>query len=91
MSLQIGQKNSQISSLKSDISTVDKLSQEANRRVQNEASRQQSTDSADYENQKEKLMAEINGMTKMLDTLVANNRESELQLRKVDDSHASYS
>ena len=64
---------------------MDKLSQEANRRVQNEASRQQSTDLADYESQKEKLMAETNGMTKMLDTLVANNRESELQLRKVNN------
>ena len=62
---------------------MDKLSQEANRRVQNEATKQQATDLADYENQKEKLMAEINELTKNLDTTVASNRESELQLRKV--------
>ena len=83
ISLQIGQKSSQISSLKSDISTVDKLSQEANRRVQNEAFKQQSTDLADYEKQKEKLTAEITELKKSLDTTVATNRESELQLRKV--------
>ena len=85
LSLQVGQKSNQISALKSDISTVDKLSQEANRRVQNEASRQQSTDLVDYKNQKEKLVTEINELTKTLDTLVANNRESELQLRKVNN------
>ena len=85
LSLQVGQKSNQISALKSDISTVDKLSQEANRRVQNEASRQQSTDLTDYKNQKEKLVTEINELTKTLDTLVANNRESELQLRKVNN------
>ena len=85
LSLKVGQKSNQISALKSDISTVDKLSQEANRRVQNEASRQQSTDLTDYKNQKEKLVTEINELTKTLDTLVANNRESELQLRKVNN------
>ena len=62
---------------------MDKLSQEANRRVQNEASKQQANDLGDYDKQKEKLMAEITELRKNLDTTVTTNRESELQLRKV--------
>ena len=81
--LKIGKKNSQIDSLKSDISTVDKLSKEANRRVQSDCTKQQAQDGADYQNRKDKLMAEITQLKKTLDTTVATNRESELQLRKV--------
>ena len=62
---------------------MDKLSQEANRRVQNEASKQQAADLTDYDKQKEKLMAEITELKKNLDSTVTTNRESELQLRKV--------
>ena len=84
--LQIGKKNSQITSLKSDINAVDKLSQEANRRVQYEAARQQATDLTNYDGQKNKLTEEINELKKNLDTTVTNNRESELQLRKVNNA-----
>jgi len=83
VSFKIGKKNSQIESLKSDISTVDKLSKEANRRVQNDSTKQQAQDAADYKNRKDKLMAEITQLRKTLNTTVATNRESELQLRKV--------
>lgn len=81
--IKIGKKNSQIDYLKSDISTVDKLSKEANRRVQSDCTKQQAQDKADYQSRKEKLMAEITQLRKTLDTTVATNRESELQLRKV--------
>ena len=62
---------------------MDKLSQEANRRVQNEATEQQDSDLAEYEKQKEKLMGEIGELKKSLDSMVTTNRESELLLRKV--------
>ena len=59
------------------------MSKEANRRVQNDSTKQQAQDAADYKNRKDKLMAEITQLRKTLDTTVATNRESELQLRKV--------
>ncbi|XP_031556265.1 dynein regulatory complex protein 10-like [Actinia tenebrosa] len=79
---EISKRNEMIRKLKNDIYTIDSNSEEQNRRVVNEASKQETAEMKNSDGKKSKLQQEIIEQKKKLDTERAAHRASELALRK---------
>jgi len=70
--------------LKNDIYNIETNSEEMNRRIVNEASKQEQADIKNSDGKKAKLQQEYIELKKRLEAERAAHRESELALRKVD-------
>ena len=81
--MQVSEKKSQIYQLRTNIKTVAALAQDTIRKVHSEAEKHQSQAQTTHTNTKTKLEEEIGVLKKQLQETVAENKERELETRKV--------
>lgn len=81
--MQISKRNDMIRRLKNDIYNIETNSEETNRRIINEASKQETADVKNSDGKRAKLTQEIIETRKKLEAERTTHRESELALRKV--------
>lgn len=81
--LQIKKKNSIIRKLQADLRQIEKFSDENNKRVTNEAEKQEQADLKNSEGKKQRLMTELNQLKTQLQNAVMEHRENEQELRRV--------
>ena len=67
----------------SEIRTVDKLARETQRRIEDEASKAENEENAQFDSVKTNSSSELATLRKKLQETVSSNRESEQELRKV--------
>lgn len=80
---QIKKKNSVIRKLQADLRQIEKFSDENNKRVTNEAEKQEQADLKNSEGKKQRLMTELNQLKTQLQNAVMEHRENEQELRRV--------
>ena len=79
----MSEKKSQINQLRTTIKTVAALAKDTTRKVRNEAEKHQSQAETTHTNVKSNLEEESGTLKKQLQDTVANNKERELETRKV--------
>lgn len=80
---QVSHRNDQIKRLETDIKAVKRLAEENSRRVRSDASKQLAVGRGVHEDRRSQLQEGIAALSKQLQETVINNREKELELRKV--------
>ncbi|XP_061183426.1 dynein regulatory complex protein 10-like [Saccostrea echinata] len=79
---EIKKKNSVIRKLQADLRQIEKFSDENNKRVTNEAEKQEQADLKNSEGKKQRLMTELNQLKTQLQNAVMEHRENEQELRR---------
>lgn len=79
---EIKKKNSIIRKLQADLRQIEKFSDENNKRVTNEAEKQEQADLKNSEGKKQRLMTELNQLKTQLQNAVMEHRENEQELRR---------
>jgi hypothetical protein len=72
-----------IRKLQADLRQIEKFSDENNKRVTNEAEKQEQADLKNSEGKKQRLMTELNQLKTQLQNAVMEHRENEQELRRV--------
>jgi len=84
LSLQIKTRNDVIRRLQADLHQIEKFSEEHIRRTKSEAEKQEAADVKNSEGKRQKLQQDVNQLKTQLQNLIAEHREREQALRKVE-------
>ncbi|KAK3083849.1 hypothetical protein FSP39_004080 [Pinctada imbricata] len=79
---EIKKKNAVIRKLQADLRQIEKFSEENNKRVTNEAEKQESADLKNSDGKKQRLTQELNQLKTQLQNLIMEHRENEQELRR---------